>query len=57
MRKSREIFSKVKVDIAANKEIDKYFAAGMECLEQLNIDPEKKQYLKDVAIKMIDRNK
>ncbi|NQU31992.1 MAG: polyprenyl synthetase family protein [Bacteroidetes bacterium] len=54
---TKDIFTKFKVDIAANLEIDKYFAAGMECLEMLDLAPEKKQYLKDVAIKMIDRNK
>ena len=54
---TKDIFTKFKVDIAANLEIDKYFAAGMECLEMLDVEPEKKQYLKDVAIKMIDRNK
>ena len=57
IKSTKDIFTKFKVDIAANLEIDKYFAAGMECLEMLDIAPEKKQYLKEVAIKMIDRNK
>ncbi len=54
---TKEIFSNVKVDFAANKEIDKYFTSGMECLNKLNIPNENKQYIKDVAVKMIDRNK
>ena len=57
IKSTKDIFTKFKVDIATNKEIDKYFAVGMNCLEEIKLSSEKKQYLKDVAIKMIDRNK
>jgi len=54
---TKSIFTKLKVDDAANIEIDKFFNAGIECLDKINVDNEKKVYLSDVAVKMIDRNK
>lgn len=54
---TKGIFKKFKVDVAANKKIDKYYAKGMESLDKINVAAEKKEYLRDVAVKMIDRNK
>lgn len=57
IKSTKSIFTKFKVDVAANKEIDKYYIEGMKSLDKINISNEKKQYLKEVAVKMIDRNK
>ncbi len=54
---TKELFIKYKVDTTTNQEIDKYFTIGMECLKKIDISEDKKKYLKDVAIKMIERNK
>ncbi|MBC8320400.1 MAG: polyprenyl synthetase family protein [Bacteroidetes bacterium] len=51
------IFTKFQIDITANKEIEKYFIAGMENLDNINISVSKRQYLRETAVKMIDRNK
>jgi len=54
---TKSIFTKLKVDDAANIEIDKFFNAGIESLNKINVSNEKKEYLREVAVKMIDRNK
>ncbi len=54
---AKSIFSKLKVDDAANIEIDKFFIAGIKCLDKINVDNKKKEYLREVAVKMINRNK
>jgi geranylgeranyl diphosphate synthase, type II len=54
---TKELFLKYRVDIAANSEIDKYYNLGIRSLDMIKISVDKKQYLKDVAVKMIDRNK
>jgi geranylgeranyl diphosphate synthase type II len=57
IKSTKDIFTRLKIDIESNKKIDKYYAMGMECLEKINISQEKKEALKIVAIKMIERNK
>lgn len=57
IKATKELFLKLKVDVATNEEIDKYFKVGMECLNNINIPDDDKKQLKEVAIKMIDRNK
>ena len=54
---TKKLFLKYKVDMAANEEIDKYFKVGMECLDMIKLSDENKQQLREVAVKMIDRNK
>lgn len=54
---TKKLFLKYEVDLAANKEIDKYFKVGMDCLNSINLPESDKQQLMDVAVKMIDRNK
>lgn len=54
---TKDIFTKFGVDVATDAEIDKYFAEGMECLNKINISEENKKQIKEVAVKMIDRNK
>ena len=57
IKSTKDIFTRLKIDIESNKKIDKYYSMGMECLEKINISQEKKEALKIVAIKMIERNK
>ena len=54
---TKSIFTKLKIDKAANDEIDKYFIKGMENLNSINVVDIKKECLREVAVKMIDRNK
>ncbi len=57
IKKVIDIFLKNGVDKAANEVIDNFFISGLEKLDKINISPEKKQYLLNIATKMIDRNK
>jgi len=57
IKAAKNLFLKYNVDISTNTEIDKYYGIGMECLDRIDIPEENKQFLKDVAVKMIDRNK
>jgi len=57
IKSTKSIFTRLKVDEAANIEIDKFFIAGMESLDRINVAKKKKEFLREVAIKMIDRNK
>jgi len=34
-----------------------FFIAGIKCLDKINVDNKKKEYLREVAVKMINRNK
>ncbi len=54
---TQSIFTKYNVDNAASEEIDKYFIKGIESLDRIKVASEKKKYLREVARKMIDRNK
>jgi len=54
---TKNIFTRLKIDIETKKEIDKYYSLGMENLEKINISHNKKECLRIVAVKMIDRNK
>ena len=54
---TRAIFTKLKVNIETNKEIDKYYTQGIKSLEKINIPNDKKECLRIVAVKMINRNK
>lgn len=54
---TQAIFTKYKVDVLVANEIDKYFIKGIENLDKINVGSEKKQYLREVAVKMINRNK
>lgn len=55
--RTKEIFLKNNVDKIAGSEIDRFFDMGMKCLECVDVTAKNKIQLKDVAIKMIDRNK
>ncbi|MFK5855191.1 MAG: polyprenyl synthetase family protein [Bacteroidota bacterium] len=57
IKQTKEIFTKLKIDQATNFEINKYYLKGMKNLENVNISSDKKSCLREVAIKMIDRNK
>ena len=54
---TKDIFTKLKIDIESKKEIDKYYSKGMESLGKINLPDDKKECLRIVAVKMIDRNK
>ncbi len=53
----KKTFKELKVDDATNLEIDKYFEKGMSCLDRVNVPELQKAMLRDVAHKMIDRDK
>lgn len=57
IQETKDLFLKYKVDLAANELIDSYFAIGMENLNKISMDNDKKEFLRDVAVKMIDRKK
>ena len=52
-----EIFKNLKVFKAADKEIDKFFNKGIASLDRVNADEDKKDKIREVAHKMIDRDK
>ncbi len=56
-KRVKEIFSLLRVDQAANNEIDKYFNEGMKKLDGVDIEKTNKEILHDVAYRMIDREK
>lgn len=55
--KVREIFTRLKIYASAAAEIDKYYLKGMQCLELVDASEENKEKLREVAHKMIDRDK
>ena len=57
IEKTKAIFTLLDIESETNIEIDKYFLKGMDNLSKINITEENKKYLRDVAVKMIDRNK
>ncbi len=57
VKSTKSIFTRLNIYEAANIEIDKFFKAGIESLDKINVKNKKKEYLREVAIKMIDRNK
>ncbi len=57
IEKTKAIFTLLDIESETNIEIDKYFIKGMDNLSRINITKENKKYLRDVAVKMIDRNK
>lgn len=57
IKSTKSIFTKLSIDKKANDEIDKYFLKGMKSLNKISVPSDKKINLREVAIKMIDRNK
>lgn len=57
IKSTQAIFTKYEVDGLTANEIDKYFVRGIDNLDKINVASEKKQYLREVAVKMINRNK
>lgn len=57
VEKVKSIFSNLNIHEAAIEEIDKYFEKGIECLEKVNAPEANKAKLRDLAHKMIDREK
>ena len=53
----KDMFIKLKVDIAASEVIDGFFNLGIESLDKINLPSKRKIQLMEVAVKMIDRNK
>lgn len=53
----KQLFLDLKVDKATNLEIDKYFERGMKYLDEVNVTEDKKSMLRDVARKMVDRER
>ncbi len=57
IKSTKGIFTRLKIDTESKKEIDKYYSKGIESLEKINLSNDKKECLRIVAVKMIDRNK
>ena len=57
IKSTKGIFTRLKIDTESKKEIDKYYSKGIKSLEKINLPNDKKEYLRIVAVKMIDRNK
>jgi len=57
IKSTKDIFTRLKIDTESKKEIDKYYSKGIKSLEKINLPNDKKEYLRIVAVKMIDRNK
>ena len=53
----KEIFKGLKVFTATNEEIDKYFDAGMQSLDRIPVNEDYKNNFREVAHRMIDREK
>lgn len=53
----KEIFSKLGVDKYANELIDNYYLEGMKKLDFISLKEDNKEILRDVAHRMIDREK
>jgi len=57
IKATKSIFTELNIYSETSIEIDKYYNKGMDCLNKINIESSKKECLREVAIKMIDRNK
>ena len=55
--KVKDIFSQLKVDQLTNDLIDHYYMAGMKKLDVISIGEENKDILRDIAQRMIERDK
>jgi geranylgeranyl diphosphate synthase type II len=53
----KEIFSQLKVDQLTNDLIDNYYLAGIKTLDEISIGEKNKHVLRDIAHRMIDREK
>ncbi|MEE4260201.1 MAG: polyprenyl synthetase family protein [Bacteroidales bacterium] len=53
----KKIFEMLKVDRLTNQLIDRYYLEGMKKLDEISIEETNKEILKDVAHRMIDRDK
>ena len=52
-----KIFKDLNIFQFADSEIDKYFNEGMACLDRIDVSEDKKDKLREVAHRMIDRDK
>ena len=57
IRRVKEIFSEMNIFESTEKEIDKYFNAGMESLDNIEINDYYKDELREIAHRMIKRDK
>lgn len=57
VEKVKHIFSDLNINEAANVEIDKYFERGLKYLDNVTASDENKQKLRELAHKMIERDK
>jgi geranylgeranyl diphosphate synthase type II len=55
--KVKNIFSQLKIDQLTNELIDSYHLEGMKRLDEISINEENKDILRDVAHRMVDRDK
>jgi len=56
-KRVKQIFEMLKVDRLTNQLIDRYYLEGMKKLDEISIEETNKEILKDVAHRMIDRDK
>ncbi len=53
----KTVFNQLSVDLVTSEEIEKYYVKGMEFLNKIDINEENKEILRDIASKMILRDK
>ncbi len=57
VEKVKAIFTRLNINETAITEIDKYFKKGIQCLDKVTASEENKEKLRELARKMIDREK
>jgi geranylgeranyl diphosphate synthase type II len=57
IKRVKDIFGQLNIDFLTSEEIEKYYIKGMDYLNLINIDEDNKEILKDIASKMILRDK
>jgi len=53
----KNIFTRLGIDKIATNEIEKFYSKGMEYLDRVKLAENNKEILRDVASKMVERDK
>ncbi|MDP2722067.1 MAG: polyprenyl synthetase family protein [Bacteroidales bacterium] len=57
IKEVKAIFNRLEIEKMTTNEIEKFYSRGMEFLDKVNIDEKNKEILRDVASKMVEREK
>ncbi|MFA5416879.1 MAG: polyprenyl synthetase family protein [Bacteroidales bacterium] len=57
IKEVKAIFNQLEIEKMITSEIEKFYSRGMEFLDKVNIDEKNKEILRDVASKMVEREK